>query len=186
MSWIVTSGGRTFNLQRPHPHDVCIEEIAHALSMLCRFTGHTRRFYSVAQHSVHVSSLVLPHNALIALLHDATEAYVGDVASPLKALLPEYQRIEQTVWQAIATRFDLDDALPLDVKRADLAMLAAERRDLMPAGGPQWGVLRGVTPPEWTVVPWTQEKARTQFLETFWGITHQDQIGRTHGHPGYY
>src|SRR5664279_1420110 len=96
----------------PDPDALDIEEIAHALSMICRFTGHVREFYSVAQHCTIVSDLGPACYAFTGLMHDATEAYVGDVAKPLKNMLPAYSVIEERVAQAIATRFGVINPLP--------------------------------------------------------------------------
>lgn len=133
MTWIQTHSGKRFDLLEPTPEMVNIHDIAHALSNLCRFNGHVRQFYSVAQHSVLVSNLVGDEYALCALLHDATEAYVGDVTRPLKQLLPSYSDIEQRVWIAVADKFRLPHDLPMCVKHADNIALVTERRDcLMP------------------------------------------------------
>lgn len=132
MSYLVTYTGRAIDLRMPRASDVCIEDIAHALARLCRFGGHVHGgFYSVAQHSVHVSGLVAPEHALAGLLHDATEAYVGDCVRPLKRMLPKYQRVEAEMWSAIAARFGLALALPREVVEADERMLATEVRDLL-------------------------------------------------------
>src|SRR5690349_6806238 len=103
MSTITTHSGVQFDLLKPDPSVVHLEDIAHALSHLCRYTGHCNRFYSVAEHSVIVSLMVPPSEPKLAmqgLLHDATEAYVNDLARPLKDLLPEYKEIEMRVWLA--------------------------------------------------------------------------------------
>jgi len=134
----MTSTGRLFPLLQPHTFEFDIEEIAHALSRICRYTGHTRQFYSVAQHSVYVSGLVPDEYKLEALLHDASEAFLGDVSSPLKALLPEYKAIEAAVEKAIAKQYGLPFPLSPTVKTADLAMLVNEKRDLMPLGHDDW------------------------------------------------
>lgn len=143
---IQTRSGGYFDILSPEVSPIDIIDIAHALSNLCRFTGHTHHFYSVAQHSVLVSRLVPPKFQMAALLHDAAEAYLGDVTSPLKALLPEYKRIERRVEAAILDRFGLPSWLPLEVKHADLVMLATERRDLMPATPEKWAILEGIGP----------------------------------------
>jgi 5'-deoxynucleotidase YfbR-like HD superfamily hydrolase len=84
MSWIQTYQGGCFEPFNPHPDQIHIRDIAHALALTCRFTGHCLDFYSVAQHSVMVSQIVSHKHALAGLLHDASEAYLTDVASPIK------------------------------------------------------------------------------------------------------
>lgn len=114
MSVIVTISGRRVDVLNPDPGQIDIGDIAHGLSMICRYTGHVHKFYSVAEHSVLVSELVRHFGGqrdlqLSALLHDATEAYVTDLARPLKHLeeLREYREIENYVARAIKTRFKL-------------------------------------------------------------------------------
>lgn len=107
MSTIIVNSGATIDLANIRPSDICAFEIAHALSHICRFTGHTDQFYSVAQHSVLVSKLVPKQFALHALLHDAAEAYLGDVSAPLKALLPQYKVLEAQVWESVVAHFGL-------------------------------------------------------------------------------
>lgn len=130
--WMQTfTGGRFYPLD-PRPEDMHPEDIAHALSLLCRYGGHVDRFYSVAEHCVLMSRAVPPEHALAALLHDATEAYVVDVPRPLKRYLPEYRAIEDRVWRAIAARFGISVVLPAQVIEADSRILLTERRVLMP------------------------------------------------------
>lgn len=138
MTTIQTYTGKTFDLANPDPDLIDIVDIAHALSMICRFTGHVREFDSVAQHSLVVAEMLPPHLQLVGLMHDATEAYVTDVSRPLKGMLPAYKEIEDSVWRAIATRFDLPETLPPEVKAADNVSLLWERRDLMGASTEKW------------------------------------------------
>lgn len=120
------------------PEDIMITDIAHALSLLCRFGGHCSTFYSVAEHSVHVSRVVPPADALWGLLHDASEAYIVDLPAPLKRL-PElgraYREIEGRIQWAVCRRFGLSPEEPASVRTADTAVLMAEVAVLMPSAG---------------------------------------------------
>lgn len=163
---ILTAAGRMFDFGNPESCAIDIEEIAHALSHICRFTGHVRTFYSVAQHSVLVSRIVPPEHALAGLLHDAAEAFIGDVSAPLKQMLPDYRAIEARVEAAVLARFGLPPTLPECVKRADLIALATELRDLMPgrSSDPPPG---DVAPIALRIVPLAPEDARRLFLRRF-------------------
>lgn len=172
---ILTASGRYFDFLNPKPEAIDIHDIATALSRMPRFTGHTTEFYSVAQHSVEVSRLVPPGHALAGLLHDASEAYMGDLASPLKQLVPDYKAIEKRVERAICARFGL--AFPLDpcIKRADLTMLVTERRDLMPRPLPEnggtdavaWSDFRGIPTRAAHVRPLSSQAAYSWFMHRF-------------------
>lgn len=133
-SCITTVSGRFFDLLAPEDYEYDIEEIAHALSNLCRYTGHVNRFYSVAEHSVLVSRLVPSELALCALLHDASEAFIGDVSSPLKKLLPAYGEIEERIQRSIARHFNLPYPYPAPVHEADKRMYWQERQDVADNG----------------------------------------------------
>ncbi len=169
---ILTHSGVYFDFLDPKPETVLIEDIAHALSRICRFNGHTRLHYSVAQHSVLVSHLVPPEDALYGLLHDAAEAYIGDVATPLKQLLPEYKVIERRVETAVLARFGMDlDSMPESIKRADLRMLATEQRDLLPKHPDVWACLAGVEPLDYRLKPETSRQAKRNFLTRYRELT---------------
>lgn len=129
--WIMTYTGRQYWPMDPRPDEVDLLDVAHALSNLCRYTGHCQRFYSVAEHSVLVSRLVRPEHALAGLMHDAPEAYVNDLARPLKRFLPQYQHVEELNWRAVAKKFGLPERLPDDVHRADNMALRLEYAELM-------------------------------------------------------
>jgi len=172
MTFIVTFSGKQFELLNPTPERVDIRDIAHALSRVCRFNGHTREHYSVAQHCVLVSRNVPAHLRLEALLHDAAEAYIGDVTSPLKRALGEgYKMIERRVERAVADHFGIDWKMAPEVKLADLRALATERRDLLAYHPSEWPMLEGIEAFEETIEPMTCDRAESAFLKEFHVVT---------------
>jgi len=164
---IMLVSGEYFNLEDPKASKFDICDIAHALSHICRYTGHFRSFYSVAQHSVLVSLIVPQEHALAALLHDAAEAFIGDVAKPLKSLLPDYRRIEARVEKAVFERFGLPAELPPCVKKADRILLRTEQRDLTEANSHQWSWTDGVEPLVEQIVPLRPQEAKRKFLDRY-------------------
>lgn len=169
---ILTYGGKYFDFINPQNNEFNIKDIAHALSNVCRFAGHTREFYSVAQHSVMVARIcwrsaapndIVDHGRA-GLLHDAAEAYIGDITRPLKQLLPDYKVIEQRIETALFAAFRIPHPLPKIVKYADLVMLATEQRDLMPAHNDEWLLIAGIEPLPEIINPWYPEKAEREFL----------------------
>lgn len=188
--WMCTYTGRKFYPLDPHPQDVDIQDIAHALSNICRFGGHCAEFYSVAQHSVLVSVVLTSQDfpcdvALWGLLHDAAEAYVGDVIWPLKrsTLMDGHKAVEARVMEAVAGHFGLPMPEPAAVKAADLVLLSTEKRDLMGgrggentstqvelaaarhAGRVPWHT--DVTPMGARIEPWSPARAAREFLRRF-------------------
>ena len=172
---IMTASGKYFDFLNPTQESIDINDIAHALSHLCRYTGHTREFLSVAQHSVMVSYHVPHECALAGLLHDATEAYVGDMSRPLKLLLPEYQEIEARVWAAIAKKFGIPENLPPEIKHADNVALMTERRDFMPphsgSAANEWHWAKDIKPLPGTIQSWSPDHAKNIFLARFRFLT---------------
>lgn len=125
--YFITATGRELRALDPRPEDIDIRDIAHHLSLVNRFGGATPYPYSVAHHSLAVADLLAPHGLeREGLMHDAAEAYLGDMIKAVKVHLPDYTRIEGLWNDAIETRFDLRDS-PL-IKEADIAVLLAERR----------------------------------------------------------
>lgn len=177
-SAIVTFSGRVIEPLNPDPAQIDLEDIAHALANQCRFTGHTKEFYSVAQHSVLVSYECAPEDALWGLLHDASEAYLADIARPVKKFTDwgsGYIRLERELMHKIALAMDLSTlwfatdkhGMPNSVKEADDLLLRTEMRDLMPDGVED--TLPGDTL-EGEIVCWTPKDAKLAYLERYYEI----------------
>lgn len=165
--YVSTYLGNRFYPLEPRIDDVAIEDIAHGLAYQCRFNGQTNAFYSVAQHSLIVASLVPEELRFAALLHDAAEAYLGDMVKPLKALLPAFSEIEDNVSRIIGERFGVDLNHNPVVKRADLISLATEKRDLMPYSTEEWVYLVGVEPMGEKILPMPPDVAKQAFIREF-------------------
>lgn len=178
--WVLTATGRAYWPLDPRAEDVSIADIAHSLAMQCRYGGHCRLFYSVAEHSVWMSHLILegpqntnadPDLALIALLHDATEAYVSDVPRPLKPHLANYEAIERKNWLVICDAFGLPRiAPPPEVQDLDCRMCLREMGALMPKNPMPLGI-EGPTP-DFDPQCWSPAEAEAKFLSRFdqlWG-----------------
>lgn len=162
------STGLHFDPEHPTPGMIDIEDIALGLSREPRYAGQTSEFYSVAQHSVLVCDIVPAAYQLWGLLHDATEAYLKDLPWPVKRLCPEYKVMERRLMRVIAEKFHLGWPEPTAVKRADLILLATERRDLQGHTGMHAG---DYAPLAGAIKPWTSESARFYFLEEFNKLT---------------
>ena len=166
---IQAHSGEYIDLINPRESNFLIDDIAHGLANTCRFGGQCSPFYSVAQHCVHVSLLVPRRFALAGLLHDAPEAYIGDVSSPLKSLLANYSDIEEAVKCHICFKLGEPSIYPPEVKEADLIALATERRDLMPntPTNEAWAMLDGITPDQDKIEPLGPTMAKEAFLNRY-------------------
>jgi hypothetical protein len=166
--YIETASGIKFHFLDPRQDEIDILDIAHSLSSQCRFTGHTREFYSVAEHSMLVAKLVDdPKLKLCALMHDACEAYMTDVATPVKAFLTDYRPLEHTMWKAVAQKFGLPVELPDEVKYADRQALMIEAEKLIHSGGKDWVEFKTVVIPDVPVACLSPKEARFLFLCSF-------------------
>jgi len=165
--WIQTWSGGLFYPLDPQPDEIHIEDIAHALSLICRFNGHCNHFYSVAQHSIIIACLASPENALWGLLHDAAECYVADMPRPVKRCIPGYKEIEDGVELAVAQRFGLPEIMPAEIKELDHAMLALEARSIMKIPPTDWYF--PFPAPENVSIEkcWSPEDAESVFLNAF-------------------
>ena len=164
---LTTYSGILVDVLNPMPSDFEIYDIAHSLSQLCRFGGHSREFYSVAQHSIRVAAELPSGLQLAGLLHDASEAYLIDVPRPVKKHLPEYCKIEEHLLDVLFKQFGikLDNKSAELVKTADDAVLWAEWAELMPKH-----IRLQQPPPAWTVLhedAMTAAQSKTSFLRAF-------------------
>jgi 5'-deoxynucleotidase YfbR-like HD superfamily hydrolase len=168
--YMETYSGKRVYFGRVSVDDILIEDIAHSLSQICRFTGHTKKFYSVAQHSVMVSDA----QATLAekragLLHDATECYLNDLSSPLKAYLGlgKYKELEDAFHEVINEKYNVNGGMTANIKKADLSALFTEKRDTLNFPNSDWGWGDEIRRFEKTIKPKSCKKAKKQFLKRF-------------------
>ncbi len=164
LSFIRLYSGQKFYLLDPKPQHVTLEAIVHSLSLICRFTGHTRDHYSVLQHSCLVHDIVPKVLRPEGLCHDFGESLVNDLSTQLKSLVPQYREIEHNIEVMLAKKFRLKFPFPADVKHADMVVLVTELRDLLP--GADYKSIP-FTPLEDKIVPWTPEKSRREFMKRY-------------------
>ncbi|WP_192385146.1 hypothetical protein [Mesorhizobium silamurunense] len=163
---IMLHSGAWLDLLSPHTSAFTIEDIAHGLALQCRYAGQCLDFYSVAEHSLLVSDLV-EEDPLAALLHDAAEAFLGDITRPLKQMLPDYRQIETEMQRAIAERFGISTQSSAAIKRADLRVLAAEQAQIMPAGTDEWAKRDRIAPALVKVRFLSPREAKSAFLRRY-------------------
>lgn len=136
--WTQTHMGKRFYPLDPRVEDIELFDIAWSLSMQCRFAGHTSRFYSVAEHSIYVSDFCSPKNKLAGLLHDATEAYLTDIPSPIKSLIPKFTELQDKLYKVIAEKFKLPQEIPEEVHLIDKKIVHDEAIKLLIPLSPSW------------------------------------------------
>lgn len=171
MTWIQTYTGKQFYPLEPRLDDICIEDIAHALSMICRFNGHTKNFYSVAEHSVYVSQFCPDNLKLKGLLHDASEAYISDVGKPIKPELQGYSWIENQLQGAIEIKFNVCQDPHRFVKEIDRRILADEQMQVMGPHPVEWSQTRNIEPLGVKINCWSPNKAEYEFMKLFYELT---------------
>lgn len=169
--WITTFTGKKFHYLDPRPSEIDIRDIAHALSLTCRFGGHCKVFYSVADHSIRVMDLVEKPYKLTALLHDAHEAYLHDVPRPIKLDMKGYKEIADRIQLAIDSRFKIKRNF--DISFVDNILLATEARDLL-VSTKDWADLP--TPLEEIIFPWTSRDAEESFITAFQIYGHERKV----------
>lgn len=167
---INVAAGHYVDLSNPDPATIEIQSIAASLSKICRFGGHSPQFYSVAEHCVHATGIAAAEgfkgDTLIAvLMHDAAEAYIGDMVKPLKVMMPEFVAIERKLESAIEQAFGIDFSFHAnEIRRFDRAMLKAEKIAMWPQHQREWQGFQSI---EDTVVSfrfWTPSQAEAAFL----------------------
>lgn len=176
-AWAQTYTGKAFWPLDPRSDEVDLTDIAHSLAQQPRFNGHSLKFYSVAQHSVLVSKIVHPSQALAALFHDASEAYTGDIISPLKKFLPaEFKQIEIKIENAIFKKFNINPETVdhKDIKKADKIVLVTEMRDVMEKPPQKWDEDGLFEPLSEKIIPLSPEEAEQLFLERYKELTNSD------------
>lgn len=161
---IKTFTGKRFDVTNPDPDQIDIKDIAHALSNQCRYGGHSRKFYSVAEHSIYVAMMCSWNTKLCGLLHDASEAYLVDIPRPIKhsLFLTGYRELETQVQNVINRRFNVIDNI--HIKHFDNEVLRYEIYQLM--NNPEdYGFEKPNTK---IIFPcWSPDEAEEKFLECF-------------------
>lgn len=168
-NWMRTVSGGRFYPADPRPEDFFICDISCGLAHECRYGNQLRNWYDVAQHSVLVASILPQELKFQGLMHDAPEAYIGDMTRPNKLELPDYRRLEDRVWRAIATRFGLPFDLDPRVKEADDAVLMAERNHLFPDDKDIWTIK--AKPASVVIQDIDYRESERLFLEAFHQLT---------------
>jgi hypothetical protein len=187
MTWMQTLKGTPFSLVDPDPEKVDFTEIAHALSHLCRYAGHTREFYSVAEHSCRVADILPQPLKLYGLLHDAHEAFIGDITTPVKHALSYDARadigglaklLDFAIFSAAGLDPDPDQSIRDAVKYADETLLMTERRDLLAPPQKPWGKFETILPLAGRIFAWDPREARRQWLWQFQELSAENILAK--------
>lgn len=165
---LMSASGFLFDFCAITVDDIDIHAIANSLAKQCRFHGNCSAFYSVAQHSILLSSMVPKEYKKWALMHDAAEAYISDLAAPIKLLLPKYIEIEENVLKIIAKKFELDYPIPQEVLYADLILRKTEMLNLFPIGTAWSDAVDFSDAQDFKIIPYANwEEAARKFMSRF-------------------
>lgn len=172
--WISLLSGGQFNYNNPEESDVCLEDLAGALSNICRFSGHLPAFYSVAQHLVNTSRIVDSSIAYDALMHDTAEAFTNDLPTPLKWAFPVFKTLEEKIEAAMADKFGFNYPYPDGVKKADTEMLILEKI-YVKKDYSIWPNYEGIKVDHLVdkvdLKGWQPQRAKREFLNRFYELT---------------
>lgn len=165
---ILCQSGQYYDFENPETFNWGeIGDLAHGLANQCRYGGHSKFFYSIAQHCFYASFLAPAAHRFEALMHDAHESVCLDMMTPLKIICPDYARIEKKGESAMRAAFGLPEHMSPEVKRVDLEMLATEYDQLMPREDQPWDVVRGVERMPGRIQMWSPNVAKTMWLRRF-------------------
>lgn len=178
--WISLLSGAQFNYNKPEKSDVTIEDIASALSNVCRFSGHLPYFYSVAQHLVNTSRIVPDHLAFTAVMHDTAEAFTNDIPTPLKWALPIFKELEGKIESAMAKKFNFTYPYPPEIKEADTNMLILEKI-YVKGDNSVWPNYEGIKVDHLVhlvdLEGWQPRRAKREFLERYYELKDRHDQG---------
>lgn len=170
-TWIQTYTGKKFEALSPTEDMIDINDIAHALSLMCRYNGHVKRFYSVAEHSVLLSTKASVPNQLCALLHDGSETYIADIARPIKPSLKNYKKIEDGIMTVVAKKYGFSWPVPEEVQQLDNRILIDEKEQLLGPSPEAWDDWANGMPRLGVQVGMMNSlQAEDAFLRRFWEL----------------
>lgn len=173
--WISLLSGAQFNYNKPEESGVTLDDLASALSNVCRFSGHLPCFYSVAQHLVNTSRIVDVEFAFDALMHDTAEAFTNDLPTPLKWALPIFKELETKIESAMAKKFGFNYPYSSEVKQADTEMLILEKL-YVKKDTSSWPNYEGIKVDHLVdkvdLKPWQPVRAKREFLERYEELTY--------------
>ena len=167
--WVQTYTGKKFSFRKLDVDNIDIVDIAHALSNICRFNGHCKKFYSVAEHSIYISKNCFDDLKLWGLLDDAAEAYIGDVVRPIKKYMFDYNNLEKSLMDLIVEKFNLfPKERPNEIVEIDNRILVSERDQIMSYSPDDWGL--NYKPIDIIIECWSPEIAEKKFLDRFYEL----------------